>query len=96
MYRNGDPRFGPLLQSVRGIPAESDRSAVIDGVLTEAGRSIGHLPNVDLALGALYFLGGLPQDVPIFAIARIPGWVAHYREELLERPVRFRGLAKAR
>ena len=96
VYRNGDPRFEPLLDAVMALSGDPDRRTVVDEVLAEAGRTIGHLPNVDLALGALYFLGGLPPDAPLFAIARIPGWVAHYAEELDERPVRFRGLAKER
>nr|WP_287394220.1 citrate/2-methylcitrate synthase [Candidatus Microthrix sp.] len=32
--------------------------------------------------------------MPIFAVARIAGWAAHYAEELDERPVRYRGLAR--
>ena len=96
VYRNGDPRFEPLLDTVMALPGDASRRTVVDEVLTEAGRTIGHLPNIDLALGALSFLGGLPVDAPLFAIARIPGWVAHYEEELDERPVRFRGLAKER
>ncbi len=96
VYRSGDPRFGPLLDAVRRIPDAQDRMAVVDAVLTEAGQRLGHLPNVDLALGALLFVADLPAEAPIFAIARIAGWAAHYDEELGERPVRFRGLATRR
>ena len=96
VYRNGDPRFGPLLDAVRAIPAPAGRTALVDDVIAEAGRVVGHLPNVDLALGALYFVGDLPRDAPIFAVARIAGWAAHYAEEIEERPVRFRGLARQR
>ncbi len=96
VYRTGDPRFGPLLAAVHSIPAPRARHDVVDAVIAEAGRSIGHLPNIDLALGALYHVGGLPRDAPIFAIARIAGWAAHYAEELRERPVRFRGLSSSR
>jgi citrate synthase len=96
VYRTGDPRFAPLLDAVRAIPVDPDRLAVVDAVIGQAGREIGHLPNVDLALGALYFVGGLPHDAPVFAIARIAGWTAHYVEELGERPVRFRGLSRER
>jgi citrate synthase len=96
VYRNGDPRFPPLVDAVRAVPAPIDRMRVVDGVIEAAGRSIGHLPNVDLALGALYFVADLPRDAPIFAIARIAGWGAHYDEEIGERPVRFRGLSRQR
>ena len=39
-------------------------------------------------------MANLDTDVPIFAVARIAGWAAHYAEELDERPVRYRGLAR--
>ena len=93
VYRNGDPRFGPLLAAVRALPDTHGGLEVVESVVAEAGRVIGHAPNVDLALGALLHVGGLPTDAPIFAVARIAGWIAHYAEELGERPVRFRGLA---
>ncbi len=96
VYRRGDPRFEPLLAAVRRIPDPAGRLDVVDGVLAEAGRSIGHLPNIDLALGALYHVAELPADSPVFAIARTAGWAAHYDEELGERPVRFRGLSRER
>ncbi len=96
VYRRGDPRFEPLLAAVRAIPAPPERIAVVDAVIREAGRSIGHLPNIDLALGALTHVGRLPIDAPIFGVARIAGWAAHYDEELGERPVRFRGLSRER
>ena len=51
-------------------------------------------PNVDLGLGALSFVGDLPADVPLFATARIAGFAAHLIEELQERPLRYRGLAR--
>lgn len=96
VYRSGDPRFEPLLTAVRAIPAAPERIAVVDDVIREAGRSIGHLPNIDLALGALTHVAELPLEAPIFGIARIAGWAAHYDEELAERPVRFRGLSRER
>jgi len=96
VYRAGDPRFAPLLAAVREIPAPRARLELVDALIAEAGRAVGHLPNIDLALGALLFVADLPRDAPIFAVARLAGWGAHYAEELGERPVRFRGLAAAR
>ena len=57
---------------------------MIDVVLAEILRTIPSAPNVDFALGALSWVAGLPDDVPIFAVARIAGWAAHYDEELTE------------
>ncbi len=96
VYRKGDPRFAPLLVAVRAVPAPAEQHELIDALIAEAGRTVGHLPNVDLALGALLFVADLPRDAPIFAIARVAGWGAHYDEELRERPVRFRGLSAPR
>jgi citrate synthase len=90
VYRDGDPRFAPLLDAVRALGSE--RIEVVDSVVSEAGRVVGVLPNVDLALGALIHVAELPHDVPLFAVARIAGWIAHYAEELDARPVRFRGV----
>lgn len=96
VYRDGDPRVDPLLEAVRAIPSAERRLADVDDLLAEAGRTITRLPNVDLALGALLHVGGLPHDAPLFAIARIAGWAAHYEEESAERPLRYRGVARVR
>jgi citrate synthase len=93
VYRHGDPRFTPLLDAVRALPDQSGRMATVDSVVAEAGRVVGHVPNVDLALGALVHVADLPADCPVFAVARIAGWIAHFVEEVGERPLRFRGLA---
>ena len=94
VYRHEDPRFAPLLEAVRRIAPDDIRLDVIDVVLAEVLRAVPTQPNVDFALGALSWVAGLPDDVPIFAVARIAGWTAHYEEELGEPPVRFRGLAR--
>jgi citrate synthase len=92
VYRNGDPRLAPLLEAVRALPDPDRRMQLVEDVLVEAGRRIGQLPNVDLGLGALTFVAGLPRDASLFAVARIAGWAAHYDEERGERPVRYRGI----
>ncbi len=88
VYRGVDPRFAVLLDTVSEV---GDLSLVND-VLAEVGRVVPKHPNIDLALGALTFVAGLDDRVPIFAVARIAGWAAHYAEELDEPPVRFRGI----
>ncbi len=94
IYRLHDPRFAPLMERVRQLPDPDRKMQVVDELLVEAGASVPKAPNVDLALGALTWLGGLPEDAPLFSIARIAGWTAHHLEERDERPLRFRGLAR--
>ena len=40
-------------------------------------------PNVDFFSGAVYLLLGIPTDLftPIFAMARVAGWLAHILEQ---------------
>ncbi len=94
IYRHTDPRFAPLLAAARRVAPDDIRFDVIDAVLAEVARTIPTQPNVDFALGALSWVAELPDDAPIFAVARLAGWAAHYDEELGEPPVRFRGLAR--
>lgn len=91
VYRGIDPRFPPLVEHVRQL--DPIRAAVVDAVVSEAGRVMTHQPNIDLALGAFTWAAGFEPDTPIFAVARIAGWGAHFAEEVAERPVRFRGVA---
>lgn len=88
VYRGRDPRFDMLLDSVRQLGDDG----LVDSVLAKVGRVIPKHPNVDLALGALTHAAGLDDRVPIFAVARIAGWAAHYDEELEAPPVRYRGI----
>ncbi len=94
IYRGDDPRLAPLLEIIASLPDPLDRGDVVADLLAEAGVRITRRPNVDLGLGALLFVAGLPADVPPFAVARIAGFAAHLQEELAERPVRYRGLAR--
>lgn len=94
VYRGIDPRFGPLMDAIAPLDPDGDRLAIVTETISEVGRSMPHQPNVDLALGALTWIAGLDPGTPLFAVARIAGWAAHYLEELDARPVRFRGVAR--
>ena len=96
VYRGVDPRFGPLMEAIGLLDHGGDARALVDAVVAEVGRTLPHQPNVDLALGALTWIAELDPETPLFAVARIAGWAAHYNEELDEPPLRFRGVARPR
>jgi citrate synthase len=93
-YPEGDPRAPALLELVGALGDAEHRSLVQRSV--EAAAAQGLPPaNIDFALAALaHATGSGPGAMPaLFSIARVAGWVAHYLEELDERPLRFRARA---
>jgi citrate synthase len=94
IYKGEDPRLAPLLEAVALLPDPHGRADVVHDLLTEAGARLTRRPNIDLGLGAFAFIADLPADVPVFAVARLAGFAAHLAEELTERPLRYRGLAR--
>ena len=72
------PRLGrkdPLLE----IAKELEEAALNDDYFVE--RKL--YPNVDFYSGILYRALGIPTDMftVMFAMGRLPGWIAHYREQ---------------
>ncbi|NJN57586.1 MAG: citrate synthase [Leptolyngbyaceae cyanobacterium SL_5_9] len=49
----------------------------------------GIYPNVDFYSGLVYRKLGIPTDLftPVFAIARVAGWLAHWKEQLAENRI---------
>ncbi len=93
-YPEGDPRAIQLLGIVAALGDERHRELVQQLVDTAAGRGLPPA-NIDFALAALGSAIGAPAGAmpTLFSIARVAGWVAHYLEELGERPLRFRARA---
>jgi citrate synthase len=94
IYAGDDPRLIPLREALSLLDDTHGRLPLVEEVVAAAGMRVTQRPNVDLGMGGLTYVTGLPGDVPIFAIARIAGFVAHYLEESTERPVRYRGIAR--
>ena len=89
-YRVKDPRAS-LLQAF----AEELFSKFGKDEMYEVAKSIekeaisklgpkGIFPNVDFYSGLVYRKLGIPRDLftPVFAISRVAGWLAHWREQL--------------
>jgi len=92
VYRERDPRAATLLPLVAGVPLLPGRWPVVEAILAIVEERDDALVNVDFALGALAWCGGMGADATeaVFALARTAGWLAHAGEEYTERPVRFR------
>jgi citrate synthase len=90
VYKVKDPRATVLQELAEHVFAESGRPARYDMALeverVAAGLlgSKGIYPNVDFFSGSIYQALGIPRDLftPIFAIARVAGWLAHWLEQL--------------
>ena len=89
VYRTEDPRARHMREGVRRLGEEMGApewyeilQAVVVAMKPYARHGLN--VNVDFYAGVAYQLHGIPMDlyVPIFAIGRVPGWVAQCREQL--------------
>jgi citrate synthase len=90
VYKVKDPRATVLQELAENVFAESGRPAKYDvaveveRVAAELLGSKGLYPNVDFYSGIVYQSLGIPRDLftPIFAMARVAGWLSHWLEQL--------------
>ncbi|EFA69470.1 citrate synthase [Cylindrospermopsis raciborskii] len=61
----------------------------VERIMTEKVGNKGIYPNVDFYSGLVYRKMGIPTDLftPVFAIARVAGWLAHWKEQLEENRI---------
>jgi citrate synthase len=66
-----------------------DIALELERVLEEYLGPRGIYPNVDYYSGLVYRKMGIPSDLftPVFAIARVAGWLAHWNEQLEENRI---------
>ncbi|WP_310422727.1 citrate synthase [Chamaesiphon sp. VAR_48_metabat_135_sub] len=66
-----------------------DVALELESVLEEYLGTRGIYPNVDYYSGLVYRKMGIPSDLftPVFAIARVAGWLAHWNEQLQENRI---------
>ncbi len=90
VYRQEDPRATVLREISRDLSKSLGRTepfATLEA-LEAAVRKRKPLPvNLDLYSSCVFQLLEIPPELftPIFALARMPGWVAHIREEYAQR-----------
>lgn len=95
VYKVKDPR-ATILQNLAeqlfakfGHDKYYDIAQEIERVVEEKLGHKGIYPNVDFYSGLVYKKLGIPIDLftPVFAIARVAGWLAHWKEQLAENRI---------
>jgi len=90
VYKVKDPR-ATILQNLAGQLFQKfgrddyyDIAVELEKVVEEKLAHKGIYPNVDFYSGLVYRKMGIPVDLftPVFAIARVAGWLAHWKEQL--------------
>jgi citrate synthase len=95
VYKVKDPRATVLQELAEHAFAETGRPPLYDlatkmeSIMAERLGSKGIYPNVDFYSGIVYQSLGIPRDLftPIFAIARVAGWLAHWLEQLVNNRI---------
>ena len=97
VYKNYDPRAALVKEAAHNVlsrlgSAEGDRKLEIAMELEEVALSDEYFvsrslyPNVDFYTGLIYQAMGFPTKMftPLFALGRLPGWIAQYREMIAD------------
>lgn len=97
VYRVLDPRAVILKEVSHKLAEESGDSKwfemslemerIMDREMAKKGKEVK--PNVDFFSASVYRMLGFPGDMytPIFAVARIPGWMAHLFEQYADNKI---------
>lgn len=90
VYKVKDPR-ATILQKLAeelfarfGTDMYYDIALELEQIVSQELGPKGIYPNVDFYSGLVYRRLGIPNDLftPVFAIARVSGWLAHWKEQL--------------
>jgi len=95
VYKVKDPRATILQRSAEklfekfGHDEYYDIAVELEAAVEERLGHKGIYPNVDFYSGLVYRKLGIPVDLftPVFAIARVAGWLAHWKEQLGENRI---------
>lgn len=91
VYKVKDPRANVIQELAEHVFAETTRpknyetALELERIAAGIYGPKGVYPNVDFYSGVVYQALGIPTDLftPIFAIARVVGWLAHWNEQLV-------------
>lgn len=95
VYKVKDPR-AIILQNLAekmfdkfGYDKYYDIAVELERAIEEKLGQKGIYPNVDFYSGLVYRKLGIPTDLftPVFAIARVAGWLAHWKEQLVQNRI---------
>ena len=95
VYKVKDPRATILQHLAEQLFEKFGQDKYYD-IAVELERAVGEklgqkgiYPNVDFYSGLVYRKLGIPTDLftPVFAIARVAGWLAHWKEQLAENRI---------
>jgi citrate synthase len=83
LYPGGDPRWTSLVEAMGEVWGKRPAFLRVLEVASRGQEIVGEPPNVDLALGSLARLLGMPAGGAwaMFALGRTAGWIAHAIEE---------------
>jgi citrate synthase len=94
VYKNVDPRSTAIRELADEVFKVTGRNQLLDTALTlakyaresEFMRSRNLYPNVDFYSGLIYQAMGFPLDFypVLFAVPRCVGWLAHWRQQMLQ------------
>ncbi|MAT30100.1 MAG: citrate synthase [Sandaracinus sp.] len=95
VYKVKDPRANILQKLATQLFEKRGRTPIYDIAVElekQMGELVGHkgiAPNVDFYSGIVYEKMGIPVDLftPVFAIARVGGWLAHLLEQLQDNRI---------
>jgi citrate synthase len=90
VYKTKDPRAKHLQELAKSLFVKQGSTPLYDTAAVlekEVVARLGHkgiYPNVDFFSGIVYQKLGIPTDLftPVFAISRVAGYVAHWREQM--------------
>lgn len=95
VYKVKDPRatiLQGLAEQLFDKFGQDEYYAIALAMEQAVSEKLGHkgiYPNVDFYSGLVYRKLGIPIDLftPVFAIARVAGWLAHWKEQLAENRI---------